>query len=31
MHWTYADLMTLPIEVYDVLLEEIVKEQEPAE
>jgi len=30
MHWTYQDVVTLPREVYDVLVEELVKEQEAA-
>lgn len=27
MHWTWDDLMTLPIDVYEVLVDELVKEQ----
>jgi hypothetical protein len=26
MHWTLADLYALPLEVYDVLTDELVKE-----
>jgi hypothetical protein len=28
MHWTLADLYALPLEVYDVLTAELVKEAE---
>lgn len=27
MHWSYRDLMALPADVYDVLIEELGKEQ----
>jgi len=31
MHWTYDDLMALPIEVYDVLIEMLNKEGQEGE
>jgi hypothetical protein len=26
MHWTYEELMNVPADIYDVLLDELVKE-----
>ena len=31
MHWTYDDLLALPIEVYDVLIEMLNKEGQEGE
>jgi hypothetical protein len=31
MHWTYADVLALPVDVYDVLVEELTKEAEEAD
>jgi len=31
MHWTYDDLMALPIEVYDVLIEMLNREGQEGE
>lgn len=28
MHWTYEDVLRLPVEVYDVLIEELSKQAE---
>ena len=28
MHWTYDDLLALPVDVYTVLVEELVKEEQ---
>jgi hypothetical protein len=29
MRWTYPDVLELPADVYDVLLDELIKESEP--
>lgn len=29
MHWTLPDLLALPVELYDVLMDALMKEQEP--
>jgi hypothetical protein len=31
MHWTYDDLRALPVEVYDVLSEQLIAEHEARE
>jgi hypothetical protein len=31
MHWTLDDLYDLPVDVYDVLIEELQRDREPAE
>ena len=31
MHWTYGDLLALPVEVYDVLIEKLTAETRQAE
>lgn len=28
MHWSYADVLALPVDVYDVLLDELNKESD---
>jgi len=28
MHWTYDDVMNLPGDVYDILVDDIIKEQD---
>lgn len=28
MHWTYPDVLALPLEVYDVLVDQLLTEQE---
>jgi hypothetical protein len=28
MHWSYDDVLALPVTVYDILLEELSKERE---
>lgn len=28
MHWSYADLLSVPVDVYDVLVDEVLKPQE---
>jgi hypothetical protein len=30
MHWTLAELLALPVHVYDLLVEELVREEEAA-
>lgn len=31
MHWSYDDLMSLPVDVYEVLIEMLTEENERAE
>jgi len=28
MHWTYDDVLNLPADVYDVLVDDLIREQE---